>query len=618
MVHFRSGLSALVLSSTLAAADALAFQGAPVPPPAGGAQQGQTVTAPRGQQQEGGRQRDAQGGQGGQGGQTRFAFGGGGGQGGQGGQGGRGGMMGAFSQLQTRYKPEFLRRDIPLYKEQLGFDQGQMAVIEALVNDYDFVFTPAAEASQDKIREAGMRMFQSFVGGDMRETMRTMRDTIRQDIEQMEVENGGPLTDDARRKFMSERMTKIGDDAMAARKASGADLETKKVMQEIFDEVTRWDTERATYRKAVVEGLEGALNPEQKAKWPAFQRFLRREKSMDSAILSGEGTNLFTVIDESELSQSSIDAAVKTLDAYELSLDSALVARDDYISQSEPKVMKSIIGGDTAGAKGIVDRQITLRKAVRDVNDQYRVAIMGVLPAEDSAKFNKAALASAFRRIFRETRTSEAFTKALEMADLSPEARTAISALQGSYGAELANFNERLVNLTRKEEPQQRLEESQRLLSVLDGSSSPMSMFGRGMMGGGGGGGGSGAEDPIGVVMDERGEMGTKYLEQLRGQLTPEQQEELPQGRDGGRNFGNFGTGKISELPQQFQEAAKVADKNKDGTIDESERGALFEAAGGQRGGGFGGRGGDGQGGGAAGGGSQRGGQNSTPPQRTP
>ncbi len=610
--------SSLILSISLFGSSALAFQGATQGAPAANdnsakqtskqdakqtakqdakqtaKQQGQGGQGQGGQGQGG----QGQGGQGGGRGQGGFGFGGGGGGqgGGQGGGGGRG--MGAFNQLMNRYKADFLRRDIPLFKEQLRFDEGQMAIVETLLNDYDLAFNPAAEASQQKIQEAGMRMFQSFMGGDMREKMRTMRDTIQQDVQQMEVENGGPLTDEARQKFFSERMTKMGEEMAAERKATGADLETKAIMEEIVAEINRWSAEKAEFKKVVIGGIEATLGDNQAANWAKFQRFLRREKSMDNAILSGEATNLFVVMDEAGVSQTSIDGSAKTLDDYELQLDNALVSRDSYIDQSEPKMMRVVLDGDIAAAKAIAERQITLRKAVREVNDQFRTMIVGAMPAEDGAKFNQAALAAAFRRVYRQTRTTEMFTKALELTDLSPEARTAVSALQVTYIGELAGMNERVVTATRKEEPQQRLEESERMIGMMSGSVSPMAMMGRQF-------GQNNAADPVGKLMDERGVMGTRYMDQLKALLTPAQQELMPKGRDGGRNAGAFGTGKISDLPEQFQEAAKKADKNKDGTIDEDERTELFRGMRGGQGGG--GQGGGGQGGGGRGG---QGGQN--------
>lgn len=587
---FRSTIvsSAFILSLSMLGSSAFALQGASQGAPTANppsakekdAKQADGAASNRPQAGQGG---EGQGGRGqGQGrGQGRGQGGWGGGGGGGGGRG-----MGAFSQLMTRYKADFLRRDIPLFKEQLAFDEGQMLIVETLLNDYDLAFNPAAEESQQKIQEAGMRMFQSFMGGDMREKMRTMRDTIQQDVEQMEVENGGPLTDEARQKFFSERMSKMGEEMAAERKATGADLETKAVMEEIVAEINRWAAEKAAFKQVVISGIEATLADNQAANWPKFQRFLRREKSMDNAILSGEATNLFVVMDEAGVSQTSIDGSAKILDDYELQLDNALVSRDSFIDQSDPKMMRTVLDGDIAAAKAIAERQIALRKAVREVNDQFRTSIVGAMPAEDGAKFNQAALAAAFRRIYRQTRTTEMFTKALELADLSADARTSISALQVAYIAELTGMNERLVTATRKEEPQQRLEESERMIGVMSGTVSPMSMMGRQF-------GQNNATDPVGNLMDDRGAMGTRYMDQLKGLLTPEQQELMPKGRDGGRNAGAFGTGKISELPEQFQEAAKKADKNKDGTIDEDERSEMFRGMrGGQGGGGRGGQGG--------------------------
>jgi len=534
------------------------------------------------------------------GGERRGGWGGGGG-GGWGGGGGRG--MGAFASFMTRFQPDFMRRDVPLFREQLNFDDQQMEVVESLVNDYDLAFGPAAEESQGKIQEAGMRMFQTFMQGDMRERMRGIRESVETDLEQMEIENGAPLTEEARRAFWRQRMEKVGNEMMEERKATGADLETKAILEEIVAEVNRWTAEKTRMRTEVVSSIEVLLTDAQKSNFPKFERFLRREKTMGNAALSGEGTNLFLVMDEAELSQPSIDGSVKILDVYEVELDSALVARDSFIEQSEPKMMRVTLDGNADAARAMAERQIALRKSVRDVNDRFITQIADSMSPEEGAKFKKAALLSAYRRVFRPTRSTEAFEKALQLPDLTPEQRTAVTALQAEYESQLRATNEKIVATTRKEEPVQRLEESERLIGVMAGTMSPTMMMGR-FMGGMG--------DPVGDLMDERGKMGTKYLEQLRGLLTATQQEQLPRGRDGGRNAGAFGTGKITDLPPQFQEAAKAADKNKDGVIDEDEREAVFRN---MRGGGGGGPDGGGPGGGGSGGG--RGNRPPPPPQGT-
>ena len=78
----------------------------------------------------------------------------GGGRGGMGGGmgGGRGGM-GAMGSIMTRFQPDFMRRDVPLFQEQLGLDGGQMVIVETLVNDYDLEFQPKVEEVRQQMQE---------------------------------------------------------------------------------------------------------------------------------------------------------------------------------------------------------------------------------------------------------------------------------------------------------------------------------------------------------------------------------------------------------------------------------------------------------------------------------
>ncbi len=576
----------LALAFTVSAQDAGQTRSPAAPsqapaPAAGQGQQGGQIL----QGAEGGQAR--QGGQGGQGGGRGMGgFGGGG-------PGGPGGRMGAFGQIMTSFKPDFLRRDIPLFKEQLSFDDGQMLIVETLINDYDLAFVPASDESQAKVRDATMRLFQGFFGGDMREQMRGMQESIQQSIEQMEVENGGPITPETRAKVIAAATAKFSAERFAQRKATGADLETKGVMEEILNEFNRWTTEKSKMRQVVLDGIEGTLTETQKPNWSKFQRFLRREKTMENALLSGEGTNLLLVMDQSGLSQPSIDLSVKSLDDYEVQLDNALRAREEYLEQSAPKLMRAVLDGEIDAAKAIAKRQVALRKSVRDVNDQFRTLIVGAMPVEDGEKFNRAALEAAFRRIYQTTSTQEAFTKALELADLAADVMASIQNLQGVYLAELGVINEKLVAATRKHEPDQRLEETDRIIGMLSGTS-----FGfGGMMGR------SGDPDPVAELDDTRDELNKKFLDQLKALLTPEQQTKLPARRSGGRRGGGqnrFGSGKIADMPENFQPLAKKADKNNDGTLDETEREEMFRTM--QEQGGFGGQGGRGGGGGQAGG----------------
>ena len=110
--------------------------------------------------------------------------GGRGGQGGRGGRGGgRGGMMGGMRDIRELLEPDFSRRDVPLFVEQLQLDDGQRAIIESLIEDYDDTFGAGSEEVQADLTDLGRSMMQSFMGGggmgDMRERMRDTMGNIR-------------------------------------------------------------------------------------------------------------------------------------------------------------------------------------------------------------------------------------------------------------------------------------------------------------------------------------------------------------------------------------------------------------------------------------------------------
>ena len=59
---------------------------------------------------------------------------------GRGGRGGRGGGMSGMREIRELLEPDFSRRDMPLFVEQLNLGDGQRAIVEALLDDYDDSF----------------------------------------------------------------------------------------------------------------------------------------------------------------------------------------------------------------------------------------------------------------------------------------------------------------------------------------------------------------------------------------------------------------------------------------------------------------------------------------------
>lgn len=585
----RSLTTALIPAAVLAASlviPAFALQGGAPPPP--------------GQQDGQGRQRGG-GGQGGPGGQ---------GQGGPGGPGGFGGMgrmgrgfgrgMGMMRQFTETFRPEFQRRDVPLFEEQLELDKGQMEVVESLMADYEAGFTPAAQAAQEKMQDLGRQMVQTFFDDGMRQRMESSMEAMRADLEQLAVESGGQIDPEKRRQIVRERMAKVQEELQKEREKSGSSARAKAVIGEMVTNYEAFRAERERFRAAFMDGLNATLREPQQKKWPAFERFMVREKTLPRGALSGESVNLFLVLDEVGIPQETMAALAPTLDEYEMQLDAALKARNEYLQQSEIKFLKAARDGDTREAEQIAKRQVDLRTAVRDVNERFRGAVLAAIPEGDRARVEKAILAAGYERIYRPTQVERAFDAALGFEDLTPETRDAIKQMQQQMVTELGSLNERILTLTKKQEPQETAEDSSRMVAMLNGTGG---MFGPGGFGGGG------DADPVQEAFSKRGDLGDAYVTRLKAMLTPEQQEKLPRrGRGGGGQggFGGFlGGGKIADMPEQLRERVKQFDTNNDGVIDETERDAavrgLREQGFGGPGGG-GGRGGQGGAGGAGGG----------------
>jgi hypothetical protein len=528
----------------------------------------------------------------------------GGGQGNGGGRGGMGGMfrggmgrMGIQNQLRDAFEPDFVRRDVPLFKEQLGMDDTQMVVVEQLMRDYEDAFEPAREEMTNQMQDIGRQMMAPMMSPDMQEKWRGAMDEARQQMEQMAQEKGAELTPEERQQFFRQQMEKLGESVQKEMKQSGAFDQMRASLGTMVTDFNKWQGTKTRLRKTFVDGLQASLSKPQQDKWPAFERFLAREKTLARGTISGESVNLFVVLDEAGLSKETFAKLQSIMDEYELQLDNALKARNDFLAANQPKYLESIQSGDVDAAKRFADRSFDLRSKVRDVNDRYREAICAELSADDAARVRAAALASAYERVYGGNRVQRAFEAALKLEGLEASVTEAINALSAQYASEVGPMNDRIVQAIRKEEPVRQTEEMTRVVGFLSGDV-PMSQMFRPR----GGDQGESAE-----LFDKRNEMNDTYMERLEKLLTPEQWESLPKGRDGGNRGGMggmFGGGpiKLSDLPEQAQERMKRFDKNNDGTIDDTERQAMVEEFR-QNGGGMGFIGGGGGGGGAGGGG---------------
>jgi hypothetical protein len=579
--------SAILAAATLVASESLVL--AQAEPPAGGQREG------RNRGEGGGRQ----------GGQD------GGGGGGMGrGFGGGGGMGRGMQDVREVLEADFQRRDIPIFVKQLNLTEDQGVVLEQLFVDYESTFQPEAEAIMTSMAEMGRNLMRSFTSPERQQQMRDTMDKIRKEIEEAEAANG-PMDEETRRSFFRERMQKVTEQFANEAQASGLDAEVKAAMGEMLTKLEAWQGRKTKLRDSFVEGLKVVLDDDQISQWPAFDRFLNREKTLPRGRISGENVNLFFVVDELRLPPDQFAKVEPFFNDYETRLDNALKARNSYIEESLPRLFKSMQDGDSEAAGRIFKRQSELRVAVRDVNDEFRGNMVTALgEGEWSTQLNKAVLAAGWDRIYRPTGTERMFEEAMKLEGLDPAVLQSVAELYGAYKGEIAPINERLKNLAKTEEPARIVTDGQRFVSM-------MSMGVSGMARGMAAGGGENAEDPTRKVFDDRGQVGERYQERLKALLTPEQFEKLPRSRGAAGGRGNFDPNSfLDRMPEEQRKAFMDAvDKNKNGQIDDDEREGVreymrqqFQNMRGGDGGGAGGGGGQGGGGRGRGGNGGNGG----------
>ena len=598
LVNFRS---ALVAAIALVASESLVL--AQREPPAGGQGQGQAGG--------GGGNRGGRGNGGGNGGGMGRGFGGN--MGGGMGRGMMGGMGRGMQDIREAMTPDFERSDIRIFVRQLNLTEDQSGVLENLFVDYEAAYQPEADAIMSAMTEIGRNMMRSFMTPERQEQMRQTWESVQQELQA--AQQNGEMDEDARREFIRQRMAAATEKFAQTAEASGIDAEVKAAMGELLDKMEGWQSRKAQLRDNFSSGLKAVLDDDQLSQWPAFERFLNREKSLPRGRISGENVNLFLVVDDLRLPPEEFAKVEPLFNDYEGRLDSALRARNTYLEESMPRLFKAVQDSDVDGAKRIFQRQAELRSAVRDVNEEYRGAMVGALGETSWAKqLDKAVLTAGWDRIYRATATERMFDEAMKLEDITPETLQAIVDLYGSYRTEIGSINDRLRNLARSEEPASIVREGERFVSMIGQGVSGMARnFGRG---GPGGPGGDTAEDPMRKAFDERSAVGERYQERLKALLTPEQFEKLPRSTRGrGGAAGGFGGAEgvqrmLDRIPEEQRKALlERVDTNKNGTIDEDELGGVreymreqFQNMGGGRGGQGGGQGGRGQGGGNGGG----------------
>lgn len=357
-------------------------------------------------------------------------------------------QFGLGSGFGDAFQPDFVRRDLQIANEALRLDEAQRWIVESLFDDYETTFEEGKLGVQEELA------------------------TISQQIDPSDVQH---------------------------------------VMSIVFAPIEKWATRKEAIGQQLMLDIQNQLTDEQRALWPAFERKVFRLKNLGKGRLEAENVDLIAVLDQIVPQRAIQQVVAQPVGEYDVMFDEALRRREAHTTASQTKMMMIIQDRNEAAGLAIVDEQLALRKAVRDVNERYAAIIAGGLPAELGASFYNEVMQRAYPRIFRPTRCQRMIEATLEITDLEASVRAAVVALKQQFEVELNAINTRLVDVTKAAQSDDAREKFLRRLARMDNRPRPRE-----------------AEDAVRDTFRQRDDMEQRYMAQLRALLTPEQYQELP------------------------------------------------------------------------------------------
>ena len=448
-------------------------------------------------------------------------------------RGGGGGMAG----MRAIAEPDISTRDFAVLDEELTLSDEQGMLIETLFEDYQTSFNTARESLMAMAEQFRPKMPEGVDREQMRQQSRERFGALREKmeaIEQMQDEMTPEELEAARGEVRQEmRAAREEMRGMMPQFPTGAEL--RKLTTDGEAALTAFQAEKQKLWDQFTSDVKLLLDEPQTAKWPEVEQRLVRDRLLPAGELSGENVDLFNLVRDLHL-QPELEAAVQPVMAeYGLKLNDALKQRQNQMIDTLPDMVQAMFEMNVDKSADLMEQQMRLRIAVRNVNDQYIEVIAQRLPIEPQMKLREAYKLAAFERVYSKTRTQQAFAGAAELEGLATEVRQAVIQLEQAYVTELNGQNAALEQTIRKNEPDQRLGWMRRMGERMAAMAS-----GEGGWRGRGGPGGEGRDDdddddPIDDGFDKRRELSQKYLTQLEGLLTPEQYEGLPGIRADGR-----------------------------------------------------------------------------------
>ena len=299
-------------------------------------------------------------------------------------------QFGGKAGFSEAFKPDLLPRDMTMIVETWKLEDWQRPIVQSLLQDYQDSFKTGTDALKEKMVESAKQQ-----------------------------KNGGA-----------------------------------KNMRGLLEPIQNWLPEKARLFEDLMSSIQSQLGPNQKERWPKFERAVRRARSLDDSDLSGEGVDLIAILQQMQLQPTIWEAAQSAVDQYEIALDAALIARDAQITALLPKFSDAMENMDLQTGGNLQSQIMVVRVVVRDLQDDAIEKITLALPAPYAQDFRTRALSQGYREVFQSDPLSNFFAAVLNLNDLTAEQKTAIQSAQTTWDGAFSALQLKMLDTTRSEEPQ--------------------------------------------------------------------------------------------------------------------------------------------------------------------
>ncbi|MBC7772531.1 MAG: hypothetical protein H7210_08570 [Pyrinomonadaceae bacterium] len=190
--------------------------------------------------------------------------------------------------------------------------------------------------------------------------------------------------------------------------------------------------------KGILEDIKALLDPAQVARFPAFERALRRKSAVKMGMEGMSKMDLSDTVTSLGLDQSAATAVASVLDQYEIELDNELVAHDKMFRET----MEEMFTGLEEGKKPQDDPEKMMKmmkdfsdsaKKLTDINEKYARQIQPQLPEAAQKEFEYQIKLAKYPQVYKKAMATRYIDAAMKMPDLDAGQKEGLKTIKEAY-----------------------------------------------------------------------------------------------------------------------------------------------------------------------------------------